>query len=340
MTMNSKLLDRFEGLASLIGNTPMLEISLKYRGEFRKVYAKAEYYNYTGSIKDRITLHVMRQAYENGLIQEGCHIAEASSGNTGISFAAIGACLGNPVSIFMPDWVSKERKDIIRSFGADIRSISEEDGGFMACIELADIVGAKCRGFLPHQFSNPENAKAHYLSTGQEIISQIARLDKRIDGFVSGVGTGGTLMGVMQAIKEVYPNSKAFPIDPASSPILSSDGKVYGAHRITGIGDDFIPEIVRLDQLDEVILVDDGDAINMSRKLAKVLGLGVGISSGANFLGALKAQDILKNKDATVITVFADDNKKYLSTDLMDDQPVKSDHISNDVELIELKSIR
>ena len=340
MTINEKMSDKFDGLTALIGHTPMLEISLLYKGEPRIVYAKAEYYNYSGSIKDRVAYHILRQAYETGAITEGMPIAEATSGNTGIAFAAIGAYLGNPVTIFMPDWMSKERINLIESFGATIRLVSKAEGGFTGSIALADRMGETEGAFLPHQFSNPENCAAHYATTGKEILAQLAAFGKRPHGFVAGVGTGGTLMGVKDVLQETYPDCLAFPLDPASSPTMATCGKVVGPHRIFGIGDEFVPAIVKLDQLDNILSIDDCDAINMSRKLARVLGLGVGISSGANFLGVLKAQDLLGNKDAVVATVFADDNKKYLSTDLMYEQTVSADHLACDVELLGMRAIR
>ena len=340
MAMSSKMSAKFEGLCSMICNTPMLEISFKYKGEDRKIYAKAEYYSYTGSIKDRIAYFILKHAYENELIKEGDPVAEATSGNTGISFAAVGAYLGNPVTIFMPDWMSSERVKLLQSLGAEVRLVSKEDGGFTGSIALADKMSTEEGAFLPHQFSNPVNVEAHYRTTGQEILKQLAGFRKIPEGFVAGVGTGGTLMGIKKALQEVYPQCKAFPLDPASSPTMASGGKQVGPHRIAGIGDEFIPDIIKLEQLDDIILIDDGDAINMSRKLAAVFGLGVGISSGANFLGAIKAQDILGNKDAIVVTVFADDNKKYLSTDLMNEQEVKPGHLAQDVELVGFKAVR
>ncbi|MGI6727696.1 MAG: PLP-dependent cysteine synthase family protein [Anaerovoracaceae bacterium] len=340
MVMSKKMSEKFEGLAAMVSNTPMIEISLKYKGEDRKVYAKVEYYNYSGSIKDRIAYHILKNAYETGLINEGDPIAEATSGNTGIAFSAIGAYLGNPVTIFMPDWMSRERKNLIQSLGATVRSVSSEEGGFTGSIALADKMAIEKGAFLPRQFSNPKNVDTHYKTTGQEILKQLKKFEKIPNGIVAGIGTGGTLMGIKKAIQEVYPKCKAFPLDPANSSPLATGGKAGGKHRIAGIGDEFIPDIVKLDELDDIIMIDDGDAINMSRKLAGVLGLGVGISSGANFLGVLKAQDILGNKDAVVVTVFADDNKKYLSTDLMEEQAIKSDHMAQDVELIGFKAIK
>jgi len=340
MTINKEMSAKFDGLAALIGYTPLLEISLLYKGEPRIVYAKAEYYNYSGSIKDRVAYHILRQAYEISAITEGMPIAEATSGNTGIAFAAVGAYLGNPVTIFMPDWMSKERINLIESFGATIRLVSKAEGGFTGSIALADRMGETEGAFLPHQFSNPENCAAHYATTGKEILAQLAAFDKRPQGFVAGVGTGGTLMGVKDILQETYPDCLAFPLDPASSPTLATCGKIVGPHRIFGIGDEFVPAIVKLDQLDNILSIDDCDAINMSRKLARTLGLGVGISSGANFLGVLKAQDLLGNKDAVVATVFADDNKKYLSTDLMYEQTVSAGHLACDVELLGMRAIR
>jgi cysteine synthase A len=171
-------------------------------------------------------------------------------------------------------------------------------------------------------------------------MAQLEKIGKAPDGIVAGVGTGGTIMGINKAIREVYPKCRAFPLDPCNSPIMATAGEAFCSHRIAGIGDEFIPDILKLDELDEVVMVDDGDAINIARMLSRDLGLGVGISSGANFLGALLAQDILGSKDAVVATVFADDNKKYLSTDLMHEQPPKPCHMTQHIELLDFKTIR
>lgn len=340
MSMNDLMFQKFQSLEALVSKTPMLEIKIRYKNEERNIYAKLEYYNYSGSIKDRVAHHILKQAYLEGLIREGQTIAEATSGNVGISFAALGAFLGNPVTIFMPDWMSKERFDLISSFGATIRKVSKEAGGFTGCIKLADRMGSEEGVFLPHQFSNPVNVDTHYRSTGKEILAQLAAFGKTPDGVVAGVGTGGTIMGIKKALQEAYPSCKAFPLDPENSQIMASGGTTFASHRIAGIGDEFIPDILKLNELDDIVMVDDGDAINMARKLARVFGLGVGISSGANFLGAIKSQNILGNKDAVVVTVFADDNKKYLSTDLMHEQPHIPGHMAKDVELISFRAVR
>lgn len=338
--MNNKLLDKFKNISAMISNTPMLEICFKYQGVDRKVYIKAEYYNFTGSIKDRIACHILKKSYEAGQIKKGYPIVEASSGNTGIALSAIGAYLGNPVHIFMPDWMSEERVKLLKGFGATIHLVSKEDGGFKGSVEFADKFGAENKAFLPHQFSSSLNVDAHYNTTGHEILRQIEKFGKIPDGIVAGVGTGGTIMGVKKALQEIYPKCKAFPLEPSQSPSMATGSKISGCHKIDGIGDGMIPEVVKLNQLNDIICVDDSDAINMARKLALELGIGVGISSGANFIGSIKAQNILNNKDAVIVTVFADDNKKYLSTQLMNEQETKPEHISKDVELIGFNAIK
>lgn len=323
---------RFRGLTHLVGNTPLLALAYRYRGQSRVLYAKAENLNMTGSIKDRMALYILRQAYARGLLTPGAPIAEATSGNTGIAFAAVGRALGHPVTIFMPEWMSQERKDLIRSLGAQIHLVSHEEGGFLGSIRLSEEFAASTPGvFLPRQFSNEDNVTAHTESTGPEIWWQLRFHGLAPDAFVAGVGTGGTVMGVGQLLRQMNPRVKVYPLEPANSPTLSMGHKV-GKHRIQGISDEFIPPIVKLDSLDEVVRIDDGDAILMAQKLATELGLGVGISSGANFLGAVGIQEKL-GPEAVVVTVFPDDNKKYLSTDLLRREPVKPEFLSPHVQL-------
>lgn len=324
-----------ESICSLIGNTPLLEINLRYKNKKRKILAKAENFNMTGSIKDRMAYHILSSAIENGSLEPGTEIFEATSGNTGISFSALGTALGHKVNIYMPDWMSEERKNLIRSFGANIRLVSKEEGGFLGSIRLADEAAEACNGFLPHQFSNCHNPDAHYLSTGPEIYTQLSNLGIEADAFVAGVGTGGTVMGTGRFLKEQYSNIKIHPLEPANSPTLTTGYKV-GKHRIQGISDEFIPQVCELNKLDDIICVDDGDAIIMAQKLTSELGLGVGISSGANFLGAIIAQEKICY-DANVVTVFCDSNKKYLSTDLLKIETAKEGFLSTDVHLLDFK---
>jgi cysteine synthase A len=329
--------DRFKGLKHLIGNTPMLEIRFTYRGEDRVIYAKAEHMNLTGSIKDRMAFHIMQKAYADGSVVPGRMLAEATSGNTGISFSAIGRALGHPVVIFMPDWMSRERVDLIRSLGATVKPVSREEGGFLGSIRLSEeFARLEHNVFLPSQFSNEANVEAHKLTTGPEIWWQLQFAGKAPDAFIAGVGTGGTIMGVGAYLRGQNPRIRLHPLEPAESPTLTTGHKV-GAHRIQGISDEFIPSIVKLAELDAVVAVGDGDAILTAQKLAAQLGIAVGISSGANFLGALKVQNEL-GRDAVVVTIFPDDNKKYLSTDLLRQEPVHAGYLSPDVEFADFRA--
>jgi len=274
---------KINGLSSLVGNTSLLVINFKYKGEDRKIYAKAENLNMTGSIKDRMAFHILSSAATSGKLRSGARIIEATSGNTGISIAAIGRSLGHPVTIFMPDWMSDERKNLIRSFGAEIRLVTKEEGGFLGSIKMAKELAEELdNAFLPSQFVNRDNVEAHYLTTGPEIWWQLKYRYLKPDAFVAGVGTGGTVMGVGKFLKEKDANIKVHPLEPANSPTLTTGYKI-GKHRIQGISDEFIPSIVELDKLDEIVQVDDGDSIIMAQKLASILGIGVGISSGAKY---------------------------------------------------------
>lgn len=330
---------RIRGLKSLIGNTPLLAIDCTYNGEDRTIYAKAEHLNMTGSIKDRMAFHIIEEAYAEGFLNPGDRIIEATSGNTGISFAAIGKALGHPVTIFMPNWMSSERINLIRSLGADMVLVSKEEGGFLGSISKAEALAASSENsFLPKQFSNVANVEAHFLTTGPEIWSQLQFRSIAPDAFVAGVGTGGTIMGTGAFLRSQHPGTRLHPLEPASSPTLSTGCKV-GNHRIQGISDEFIPPILDLSGLDSVVNADDGDAILMAQKLSEQLGLGVGISSGANFIGALKVQNEL-GADSIVVTVFSDDNKKYLSTDLLRQEPVHNDFLAPRVELLRFRALK
>jgi cysteine synthase A len=330
---------RVEELSSLIGNTPLLAIDFLFRGGKRTIYAKAENLNMTGSIKDRMALHILRKAYERGTLAPGGLIIEATSGNTGIAFSAVGRALGHPVTIFMPNWMSSERINLIRSLGAAINLVSPEQGGFLGSIKMSEELAAKIPGsFLPRQFANEDNVEAHYLTTGPEIWWQLNFRGLRPDAFIAGVGTGGTIMGTGRYLREKNPKVRLYPLEPSNSPTMSTGYKV-GKHRIQGISDEFIPPIVKLDRLDHVVAVDDGDSIVMARQLASKLGIAVGISSGANFIGALMVQEELGPR-AVVTTVFSDDNKKYLSTDLMKEEPVKPGFLAPEVELLSFRSFK
>ena len=330
---------RSRNLKHMIGNTPLLAIRYLYRGRERVIYAKAEHMNMTGSIKDRMAFHILQKAYQEHRIRPGDTIAEATSGNTGISFAAIGRALGHQVVIFMPDWMSEERVHLIKSLGARIVPVRRDQGGFIGSIRMAqDLAAESAHVFLPSQFANEANVEAHEKTTGPEIWWQLYFHSLVPDAFVAGVGTGGTIMGAGKFLRERNPELKLHPLQPSESPTLSAGRKV-GHHRIQGISDEFIPPILQLDQLDSVVSVSDGDAILMAQKLAAQLGLGVGISSGANFIGAMMVHNEMGD-DAVVTTVFPDDNKKYLSTDLLKIEKPRADYLAPEVELLSFEAFK
>lgn len=326
---------RLRRLASLVGNTPLLAIKLRYRGAERTLYAKAEQLSMTGSIKDRMAFNIMAQGYARGTLKPGSPIIEVTSGNTGISFAAMGSALGHPVTIFMPDWVSRERAMLIKGYGAEIIFFNKEEGGFAASISRAEeLAAATTNAFLPAQFSNADNSEAHYLSTGPEIREQVQGSCARCpDAFVAGVGTGGTIMGVGHFLREHNPAIKIHPLEPAGFPLTPDNHEVKDGHRIEGLSDGFLPPLLDQGVLERMVQVDDGDAILMAQKLACQLGLGVGISSGANLLGALQVQGEM-GQEAVVVTVFADDNRKYLSTDLFRQVTVQEGFMAPDITLL------
>ena len=317
---------------SLIGNTPMIKLEYKYKEKIGIVYCKLESYNLTGSIKDRVANYIIVNAKREGILKEKMPIIEATSGNTGISLSALGAYYNHPVYIFMPDWASEERIKLMKLYGTKVKLISKEEGGFLRCIKEANKLSQEINGFLTKQFENKDNILAHYETTGKEIIEQ---LPSKIGGFISGVGTGGTLIGIGKRLKEHLDDIKICALEPEKMPIISG-GKIMGQHKIEGIGDDFVPELYDEKLIDDVFLINDEDAINMSRKLSKELGLGVGISSAANLIGAIKLEEKIKKE---VVIVFSDDNKKYLSTDLVQNMNNSSDLLSNDVELLNYEVI-
>ena len=318
-------------IKKLIGNTPMIKINYEYKGKISSIYAKLEYYNYTGSIKDRIAAYIIEKERENNNLKDGQAIVEVTSGNTGIAFSAIGALYGHDVHIFMPDWASIERRNLIEMYGAHVHLVSKEEGGFKKALELAEDFARENNAFRPLQFDNILNVEAQYNSTGQEIIDAVPH----VNAFVSGIGTGGTLMGIGKRLKEHNPDSKIFALEPSTLSILKM-GMEEGSHMIEGIGDDFIPGIVQKELIDEIVLIEDCDAINMSKIIAKEFGLGIGISSGANFLASV----LMDSDDYNIATVFADDNKKYITTKLSEE--IDADNpklISNKIRLIDFEVI-
>lgn len=314
---------KLEDLKNIIGQTPLLKITYKYQGQIRNAFLKAEWFNLSGSIKDRVAFSIIENAYSTGKLKKGQEIVETTSGNMGLAFCALGAFLGNPVTIFMPEFMSKERKDLIKLYGGKL----VHGSSFTELFDMAKVYAEENGAFMPLQFENQYNTEAHIRTTAPEIDRQV---DEKITAVLAGVGTAGTLIGLAKYFKDKDQFIKAYAIEPQQSSLLTY-GKSKGKHRIQGLSDEIIPAIYDKNYVDGVIAVDDNDAIAMAQKLSKELGLPVGISGGANFLGC-----VLSGLDNTV-SVFADDNKKYLSTDLAS---IINSPLTDSIELIKCKVFR
>ena len=291
-------------LLETIGKTNLVQLE----NISKNIYVKVEKSNPAGSIKDRAAYQMIMGAIERGELKEGMKIVEPTSGNTGIGLALIGRTLGFPVVLTMPSSMSIERVKLIKAYGAEVILIKE--GGMAGSVEKAKELVENGAYYMPNQFDNQDNALAHYKTTGPEIYNDL----KDINGFVAGFGTGGTVTGVGRYLKEQDKNIKIWAMEPYESPLLSQ-GK-SGSHKIQGIGANFIPKVLDVDLLDEVITVKSDDAIDMARRLSKEEGLLVGISSGANVVAALKMQEKL---GGNIVTVLPDTGERYLSTELFDD---------------------
>lgn len=298
-----------ENIIDLIGNTPL--VSLKsFTG--LEIYAKAEFLNPGGSIKDRVAKNMIIQAEEKGVLKKGMTIVEPTSGNTGIGLALVGVRRGYRVIIVMPENMSEERKKIIVSLGAELVLTPKElsiDGAVKKAEEIKAELGDMA--FIPQQFSNPDNPHIHYLTTGPELYQQ---LDGKIDIFIGGLGSGGTLQGIGKYLKDQNPEIKVVAVEPDGVSALLGDEP--GLHSIQGIGDGFVPEVLDVDLIDEVVTVTDQDAIDTTRELARVEGLLCGTSSGAN-IWAAKQMAEKYGKDKVIVTVLADRMERYFSTGLL-----------------------
>ncbi|MCX7884876.1 MAG: cysteine synthase A [Caloramator sp.] len=294
-----------------IGNTPIIKLKNLINKEMAQVYVKLEYFNPGGSIKDRIALAMIEDAEKKGLLKTGGTIIEPTSGNTGIGIAMIGASKGYRVIIVMPETMSIERRKLIKAYGAEI-ILTEGSKGMRGAVEMAEKIATENRYFMPSQFNNPANPLAHVETTAKEILKQT---EGKIDAFVCGVGTGGTITGIGKVLKKEIRNIKIIAVEPKDSPVLSKG--IAGPHKIQGIGAGFIPEILEREIIDEIITVSNEEAIETARKVAKNEGVLLGISSGAAIFGAIK---IAKNigKDKIVLTIAPDTGERYLSTELFD----------------------
>lgn len=290
-----------------IGNTPLIRLRNVSDETGCDIYAKAEFLNPGGSIKDRIARHIIREAEKRGELKPNSTIMEVTSGNTGIALAMVGAMRGYKVIIVLPKTVSKERRQMIESFGAELRLLDEINDIQSAIADLEIFAKGNDEIFLPRQFANPDNIEAHRLTTGVEILRQ---LRKPIDAFVMGVGTGGTVMGVGRALREHGSKARIVAVEPDESAVLSGDKR--GRHGIQGLADGFIPDLVKTDELDQVIRIKTADAIKKAHELSREEGLLVGISSGANVIAATQVA-MEMGPGHIIVTVLPDRGERYLS---------------------------
>ncbi|HEC69414.1 MAG TPA: cysteine synthase A [Candidatus Omnitrophica bacterium] len=300
-----------EDITKLIGNTPLVRLKKISSGLKATLVAKLESFNPLSSIKDRIGLAMIEDAEKKGLIKKDTVIVEPTSGNTGIALAFICAVKGYRLILTMPESMSLERRALLKGFGAEVVLTPTEKGMKGAVEKAEELIKKISNSFMPQQFKNPANPEIHKKTTAEEIWQDT---DGRVDMVVAGVGTGGTITGVAEVIKKRKPSFKAVAVEPKDSPVLS--GGNPGPHKIQGIGAGFVSEVLNLNLIDEIIPVDDQDAIEMSRRLAKEEGLLVGISSGAAVWAAVEIGKREENKGKLIVVILPDTGERYLSTEL------------------------
>ena len=300
-------------ILTTIGKTPLVRINKLTEGTSAEILAKIEFFNPGASVKDRIALNMVEDAEQRGILKKGMTIIEPTSGNTGIGLAMVAAVKGYQVVFVMPETMSIERRKILKQFGAQI-ILTPGNQGVSGAVAEAERLAQQDGYFMPGQFQNPANPEIHRKTTAREIIADLG--DRTPDYFVAGVGSGGTITGIGEILKQVYPDIQIIAVEPAGSPVLS--GGKAGAHKIQGIGAGFIPEILNRDIINEIILVEDESAILTARRLATEEGILVGISAGANLFAAL--QIARRNRhDCLIIAVFPDTGERYLSTELFEE---------------------
>lgn len=303
----------YHSIQEMVGQTPILQLHHIEKQEQTQshLFAKLEYYNPAGSVKDRVARGMLLDALESGKLQPGATIIEPTSGNTGIGLCAIGAALGFEVIIVMPDTMSEERRKLMKAFGAKLVLTPGQEGMTGAINKAKALAKDIPHSFIPSQFTNPSNPKAHYLSTGPEINEQ---MDGKVDIFVAGVGTGGTISGVGQYLKEKNPQVQIIAVEPKDSPLLSN-GQT-GSHQLQGIGANFVPETLDTHIYDQIITVSTDEAFEAARQLAQKEGILTGISSGAALYAAKTLAKQPENKDKNIVVLLPDGGDRYLSTAL------------------------
>jgi cysteine synthase A len=304
-----------ENVLDLIGKTPIIKLS-KVNDTDASIYAKLEMLNPSGSIKDVMAWYMMDVAEKRGELRTGTTIIEATSGNTGISFAMLSSLKGYEFIAVMPEYMSVERRRMMESYGAKLVLTATDEGFPGTMKKFEELKNEYPDAWTPGQFDNPDNTEAHRTITGKRILEEV---DGQIDAFIAGVGTGGTLMGVAEALREVYPGVKIIAVEPAESAVMSGEG--IGYHKIQGIGPGFIPGLINMNKIDEVIKIDSEEAIAMARRLIREEGIMAGISAGANTLASLEIARKL-GKGKTIVTVFADRTERYASMGLFENEPL------------------
>ncbi|MEF2247596.1 MULTISPECIES: cysteine synthase A [unclassified Paenibacillus] len=302
-----------QSVTDLIGDTPLVRLNRLVPEDSAEIYVKLEYQNPGASVKDRIAISMIEVAEQEGLIKPGDTIIEPTSGNTGIGLALVAAAKGYRAILVMPETMSIERRNLLRAYGAELVLTPGSEGMNGAVRKAEELVKENPSYFLPQQFKNQANVKVHRETTGPEIVEAIQAHDGKLDAFVAGIGTGGTISGTGEVLKKHFPDIKIIAVEPAASPILS--GGSPGPHKIQGIGANFIPEILNRDIYDEVITIDNEDAFEYARRAAKEEGILCGISSGAAIYAALQVAKKL-GKGKRVVAIVPSNGERYLSTPL------------------------
>lgn len=300
-------------ITELIGDTPLVRLNRIVPEDSAEIYVKLEYQNPGASVKDRIAISMVETAEKQGKLKPGDTIVEPTSGNTGIGLAMVAAAKGYKTLLVMPDTMSMERRNLLRAYGADLELTPGSEGMNGAVRRAEELVAEHPGYFMPQQFKNEANVEIHRSTTGPEIVAAIDSLDGKLDGFVAGIGTGGTISGAGEVLKQRFPNIRIVAVEPASSPLLSKG--TTGPHKIQGIGANFVPDILNREIYDEIIAIENDEAFEMARRVAKEEGILGGISSGAAIAAALKAAKQL-GKGKRVVAVLASNGERYLSTPL------------------------
>lgn len=298
-------------ILQMIGHTPMVKLNQISQGCFADITAKIDFFNPSFSVKDRAANAMIETAEKKSLINKDTIIIEPTSGNTGIALSMVCAVKGYRLILVMPENMSVERRKIISAFGAEYVLTPAKDGMSGAVKKAEELAKEYSNSYIPFQFINPANPEIHKLTTAEEIWKDT---DGKIDFFITGVGTGGTITGVSEVLKKRKPEFKAIAVEPFSSPVLS--GGIAGVHKIQGLGAGFIPHVLKMDIIDSVICVKDEDAINTAKLLARKEGILCGISSGANVFAALEVAKMPENKGKLIVTMICDTGERYLSTEL------------------------